>query len=160
MSLDRLFSLAGLLASTGWLTLAISAAFRWRRMIAWVPGLFIPATLAVAYAGLIAAYGHGAQGDFSSLTGVAALFRAPGLLLAGWIHYLAFDLLIGVMIVGRIDAERLPRVLLLLLLPLTFLFGPIGFLTFQAIRLIGWTLRDRQSRPATGPTLTSTEYRS
>ena len=41
----------------------------------------------------------GVQGDFSSLAGVGALFRQPAALLAGWLHYLAFDLLVGVAIV-------------------------------------------------------------
>ena len=38
---------------------------------------------------------QGAEGGFGSLADVATLFQKQELLLAGWIHYLAFDLFIG-----------------------------------------------------------------
>ena len=47
---------------------------------------------------------QGAEGGFGSLADVATLFGKPELLLAGWIHYLAFDLFIGAWEVR--DAQR------------------------------------------------------
>ena len=56
-------------------------------------GLIVPLLFAVLYAIIIAMrIGH-AGGDFRSLSGVAALFQDPWFLLAGWVHYLTFDLL-------------------------------------------------------------------
>src|SRR5687767_8525855 len=37
----------------------------------------------------------GSAGGFSSLAAIGTLFSSPWLLLAGWTHYLAFDLLVG-----------------------------------------------------------------
>ncbi|MGE0240048.1 MAG: abscisic acid-deficient protein Aba4 family protein, partial [Parvibaculaceae bacterium] len=67
----------------------------------------------------------------------------PWLLLAGWVHYLAFDLAIGALIARRTFDESLPRLILVPILPLTFLFGPIGWLIFEAVRLVAPRLRHR-----------------
>ena len=53
------------------------------------------AVLAAVYTVIIALTFSTAEGGFSSLSEVARLFSNPWLLLAGWIHYLAFDLLVG-----------------------------------------------------------------
>ena len=50
------------------------------------------------------------------------------MLIAGWVHYLAFDLFIGVWIAERLDAERLSRWIQTPILIATFLFGPLGLL--------------------------------
>ena len=57
------------------------------------------------------------------------------MLLAGWIHYLAFDLLVGAHIVRQGRVLGLSPWLVLPCLPLTFLFGPAGFLLFLSLRL-------------------------
>ena len=44
---------------------------------------------------LVAATLPRAEGGFSSLAAVSTLFADPWVLLAGWTHYLAFDLFIG-----------------------------------------------------------------
>ena len=85
----------------------------------------------------------GSQGDFGSLAGVASLFANPWLLLAGWVHYLAFDLMIGVMIARKTADEGLPRLILLPILPLTFLFGPIGWLIFELVRVVAPRLKPK-----------------
>jgi hypothetical protein len=86
------------------------------------------------YAGLIGAFWTSGEGDFGSLAGVAKLFEHPGLLLAGWVHYLAFDLLVGVW--EREETQRigLSRWLLAPCLALTFMLGPLGWLAFMAVR--------------------------
>lgn len=62
---------------------------------------------------------------FGSLSAVRALFSSDWGLLAGWVHYLAFDLLLGVEVDRRFN-RRLPQLRLLCLLG-TFLFGPVGW---------------------------------
>jgi hypothetical protein len=44
---------------------------------------------------LLAFYAADTRGGFSSLAAVAELFSNQWLLLAGWVHYLAFDLFVG-----------------------------------------------------------------
>src|SRR6266849_4455475 len=89
MTIEALFSTLNLLAIAGWLLLI--AAPRDRRAIA-TAGTVIPALLSGTYLVLHIRESHG---GFSSLRAVAELFSNPWLLLAGWVHYLAFDLLVG-----------------------------------------------------------------
>jgi ABA4-like protein len=134
MSLDLIFSTANFLAIAGWIMLAVLPGRAWVTQSV-VAGL-IPALLSVAYAGLIAAFWSGAEGGFSSLDDVARLFQTPGLLLAGWLHYLAFDLFVGAWEVRTARAEGIPHLLVIPVLALTFLFGPAGFLLFMVIRAV------------------------
>jgi hypothetical protein len=73
-------------------------------------------------------------GGFGSLSQVSQLFQNPYKLLAGWIHYLAFDLFVGSWEVR--DAQRLGihHLLVVPCLALTFLLGPIGLLLYLALR--------------------------
>ena len=103
MSFDLIFSAANVLAMLGWAGLILLPGRKW--VTSWIAGLAIPALLSVAYAGLIAAFWAGAEGGFSSLAEVQSLFQTPGLLLAGWLHYLAFDLFVGAWEVRTARAE-------------------------------------------------------
>jgi hypothetical protein len=100
-----------------------------------VCGLVVPALLAAAYVALIASNWGSANGGFSSLAGVSALFSSPWLLLAGWIHYLAFDLLVGTWEVRDALARDIPQLLVVPCLALTFMFGPAGWLLYAGLRL-------------------------
>lgn len=127
-----LFAYSGPLAMLGWLALALSPLAPRAAQI--VAGLAIPAILSVAYAGLILVHWADAPGGFASLADVMALFTDPPVALAGWVHYLAFDLLIGAWITRTARAEGIPHLLILPCLVLTFLFGPAGFLAFLILR--------------------------
>ena len=61
--------------------------------------------------------------------------------MAGWIHFLAFDLLIGAWICRQARREYISFWLVLLTLPMTFLYGPAGFLAFSALRGAAWAIR-------------------
>ena len=65
-----------------------------------------------------------------------SLFANPWLLLAGWVHYLAFDLFIGAWQVRDAKRTGLSHLLVVPCLVLTFLFGPIGLLLYLALRVI------------------------
>lgn len=130
LTLDAAFSGAGSLAIGGWLLLILAPRWRIGLMLA---GLVVPTLLSLGYLVLIAVYWHGARGGFSSLDDVAALFASPPLLLAGWVHYLAFDLLIGAWLLRRSQREGLPHWAMIPVLILTFLFGPVGYLLYRLI---------------------------
>ncbi|MGK7869657.1 ABA4-like family protein [Falsiroseomonas sp. E2-1-a20] len=132
MPLEALFSAAGALAMAGWLALLVVPRRRWANW--WVGGLAVPGALSVLYVALLAIHAPGASGGFGSLAEVAELFATPGLLLAGWIHYLAFDLFIGAWICRRGAAEGVNPWLVRLCLPPTFLAGPAGLLLFLGLR--------------------------
>jgi hypothetical protein len=65
---------------------------------------------------------------------VTALFAVPELLLAGWIHYLAFDLFVGAWIARNGSAEGVSPLVLTPILLATFLAGPIGYLAYALLR--------------------------
>lgn len=129
-----IFALANGLAMLSWLALAVSPhGARWTPRVRQVAGRFVPLLFAVVYVALFLARGMGG-GGFDSLAAVQRLFAVPELLLAGWLHYLAFDLFVGTWIADRAGASGLPHVVLLPLLLLTFMFGPAGLLAFASIQ--------------------------
>ena len=93
MSPEQVFSIANTIALISWLLLVVAPRRRWVTETA--TSRVVPSLFAVLYVGIIGSMFGGAEGGFSTLTGVAALFTNRWLLLAGWVHYLAFDLLIG-----------------------------------------------------------------
>lgn len=128
------FSIAGMVAMVGWAIL-ILAPRRWPLLNA-VPALWLPAALSLLYAVLILTRFGSGEGGFGSLAEVAMLFSEPSLLLAGWIHYLAFDLFIGAWIGRRADEIGLSRLFQAPILIATFMLGPFGLLTFLTVRLL------------------------
>lgn len=133
MTTDTLFSLSGTLAMAGWIALLGSRFFP--VLAQRIAGLAVPVLLSVAYAGLVLAFWSGAEGGFDSLANVMRLFTSREIALAGWIHYLAFDLFVGAWIVRTAASENIAFLLIVPCLALTFLFGPIGYLAFSALRL-------------------------
>jgi len=74
------------------------------------------------------------EGGFGSLAEVARLFANPWLLLAGWTHYLAFDLFVGSWEVRDARERGVPHLLVIPCLALTLMFGPAGWLLYVAVR--------------------------
>jgi predicted small secreted protein len=73
--------------------------------------------------------------DFSTLSNVKQLFSKDEALLAGWIHYLCFDLFVGAYIVRKSKELNISRLIYSLILPFTFMFGPVGFVIFTLVSL-------------------------
>lgn len=131
MSPDSLFQIANPLAMIGWLCLALSPlAPRWADRIG---GFAIPALLSLLYAGVILGYWWQGQGGFDSLANVMRLLSDPWMALAGWVHFLAFDLFIGGWITRQARTEGIAHLMVLPCLLMTFLFGPIGLILFLSI---------------------------
>lgn len=143
MTPEQAFSLANLVAVAAWVVLVIVGRSR-RGMMA-VTAVVIP-SLALVYAGLLLTHWGETEGGFGSLAQVRALFANPWALLAGWIHYLAFDLFVGAWEI-RDSAERgISHYLVIPCLALTFLFGPIGLLLYLGVR----QFKTGRVRPAWG----------
>jgi hypothetical protein len=132
MSPNLVFSIANFVALCCWLMLAVLPGKKWVSSV--VAGVAVPAVLAAVYTIIIALTFSGAEGGFSSLPDVARLFNNPWLLLAGWIHYLAFDLLVGSWEVRDARDRGISHILVLPCLILTFLFGPAGWLLYLGVR--------------------------
>lgn len=131
MTPEQLFTIANAAALVTWILLA---ALPGRRAVThFVAGALVPAVLAVFYAAVVASQ-WGGPGGFSTLSDVALLFSNPWLLLAGWVHYLAFDLLVGVWEVTDARERGIPHVLVAPCLFVTFMFGPAGWLLYHLVR--------------------------
>jgi hypothetical protein len=144
---DRIFSIAGSIAALAWLALALSPhGTRWAGRARWWAGRAVPLVFAAVYGLLFAVHGMG-DGGYGSLADVRRLFDVPGLLAAGWLHYLAFDLFVGAWIAERAGALGIPHLLVLPLLLLTFMFGPVGLLAFALLRVV-WRRRREVPLPA------------
>lgn len=129
MNSEMFFGIVSNVAVLAWFLLIVFPKSRVTSALVLQP--VIPAILSVAYLIFIVsgadAFAQG--GGFSTLAAVKILFANNNALLAGWIHYLVFDLLIGTWIVR--DAKGIAHWKLVPVLLLTFLFGPIGWLTYQ-----------------------------
>lgn len=137
--LETIFSTCSSLAVVGWAALIFLPRQRHAHLLA---AVIIPLAIAVVYLVLIVQHFGRSPGGFGSLSDVALLFSNPAALLAGWVHYLAFDLFIGAW--ETRDAQRVgvPHLLLVPCLVLTFMFGPIGLLGYWGLRT--WRTRSVQ----------------
>lgn len=138
MTPSQLFQLSGPSAMLGWLCLLTTPLWP-SRSREWLPrfagAIAIPAALAALYTVLIVSHWAGHTGGFNSLSQVMQLFTDPWLVLAGWIHYLAFDLFLGGWELADSRARGIPHWSMIPILLLTFFFGPIGFLSYLTVRV-------------------------
>ena len=144
---SAIFALFGPLVLASWAALILSLFVKPARPIALAATQFlVPGLLAAAYIPLIWV-GMGAEGGgFGSIEEIRALFANDSALVAGWFHYLAFDLFVGSWIVRDKQDSGVPALLVLPCLPLTFLFGPAGLLLYFILRL---AFRGRALSPVT-----------
>ena len=132
--MEQYFTYANNFAMTGWAAL-IAAMFikSSRKAVMTYASLVAPGLLAIVYVYLLAT-AKGASGGFGSLAGVKSLFSVDQVMLAGWVHYLAFDLFVGAWIT-RDGLERgVWRPLLIPILITTLMIGPAGLLVYLAVR--------------------------
>lgn len=134
MNNDMIFQFTNSFVLIGWLLLFFAP--KWRHSLFLVrAAVIIP--LSLIYAGLVfTGLSEFDPSSFSTLDGVKALFADDSALVAGWVHYLAFDLFVGSYIVQRGIASQMPRWMYTLCLPFTFMFGPLGLLTFGIIQFV------------------------
>ncbi len=133
MNPEALFSICNLTAMFGWLLLVFAPRWKWTARLV-IAGA-VPLLLAAVYLVLIVTTLGKADGGFGSLAQVAQLFRHDWVLLAGWVHYLVFDLFVGSWEVSDAQKLKLNHLLVIPCLLLTFFFGPIGFLAYHLLSL-------------------------
>ncbi|KEQ07014.1 ABA4-like family protein [Pseudorhizobium pelagicum] len=141
--METLFSLASTAALGGWLLLIVLP--RWQLLIASLRYGLI-GWLALAYSVLIFVFFFRIDGaGFGSIGAVRAIFSSDAGLVAGWIHYLAFDLFVGIWIAQEADQRGYNRLLQAPILVATFLFGPFGLLLFHLTRATETALSFRKA---------------
>lgn len=127
----QLFQAANTSALVCWIALALQP-----KRVAPVLRFVVPAAFAVLYIWALANAPSNPDGGFGSLAQVKALFTSDRAVLAGWVHYLAFDLFIGCWEVLDARERGIPHWLVVPCLLLTFMFGPVGLLLYFGLRLM------------------------
>ena len=134
MTPDSLFQICNTIVLPAWLLLIFAPQWKWTSRIV-LTGIVL--ILCVVYVlGAAEAIGDGKldMASFGSLEGVMALFTEPAAVLVGWVHYLAFDLVVGWLIVQNAIKHGISPFLVGPCLLLTFMLGPTGFLLYWIIR--------------------------
>ncbi len=144
MTASDAFSIANLAAFLAWIFLLGPARWmpRWFERVRVV----VPAGFALGYVGVMVFALAGTPvegGGFGSLEEVAALFRNEWVLVAGWLHYLAFDFFVGCWVLAGAREQGIPHWLTVPVLLMTFMLGPAGYLAY---RVLSWVwFRNRQA---------------
>jgi len=128
----RLFHAASALVLPCWVLLLAAPRWRWTERLC---TFIAPLLIALLYGWLLFAHPSPPGAGFSTLAQVSTLFSSPYALLAGWIHYLAFDLFTGAWETRDGLRLGLSRWLLLPCQVLTFLFGPLGLALYLLLKL-------------------------
>lgn len=133
MTPDQLFQIANTIVLPAWLLLMVAPFWKWTGRIA--VGIIVT-LLSITYVVLLVEGIEALDFDsFGSIEGVMQLFTDPSAVVMGWIHYLAFDLMVGWFIVNDAAKHGINRFLLIPCLLLSFMFGPTGLLLYFLFRL-------------------------
>ncbi|GAB2600242.1 ABA4-like family protein [Spirosoma areae] len=136
MSAEAVFKLANTLVLPQWLLMVFAP--RWF-VTKWVMNSYlIPVGLAVIYVIYLFSGGPVDFGAFGTLSGVKNLFAtgADGVMLAGWVHYLAFDLVAGTFVLRDSQEKAIPHWFIIIPLFFCFMLGPVGLLLYWLIRTV------------------------
>ncbi len=138
MNWDLIFTITNNYALLMWLILLFAP-----RQAAIMTGLFYGGIglLATGYAVIIIPLmaglidgGSSAAPDFTTLAGVRQLLSSPGGATVGWIHYLAFDLFVGLWVARNADKYGFARWLQIPILLFVLMLGPLGLILYLLLR--------------------------
>jgi len=133
MPLEILFKAANYAVMPFWLLLVVAPRWTWTQRL--VHGPVVVLLLAPIYAYMLFGYGPAPEGSsFGSLYGVMVMFSAPHIVVAGWIHYLIFDLFVGAWETRDALRRGVPHALLIPCLLTTLIVGPLGLLLYVLVR--------------------------
>jgi heme A synthase len=135
MTPDSIFSICNTIAMIGWLLLIILSPF-WFDTDKLLIGIIVT-LFAIVYAWCISqSFAADDVEKFSTLDGVMSLFTNKMAVTAGWVHYLAFDLMTGIWIKKNSLKYGISHWLIIPCLLFTFMLGPVGLLLYFFIRVM------------------------
>ncbi|WP_438423656.1 ABA4-like family protein [Aquimarina macrocephali] len=133
MTPTEVFSISSMIAMPMWILMILFPNWKATRFL--IDFKVVPILLSFIYVFYIfKTIQIGGGIDFGSLTSVMALFTEENAVLAGWVHYLAFDLLVGMWMLDQNKGVKIHQLIMAPCLFATFMLGPIGFLLFIIIR--------------------------
>ncbi len=133
--MELLYKIVNLSIIPAWILLAFFPKSMLTKKLVFSYGWHI--VLAIAYAMFIfwGMY-KSSSGSMESLSNLRLSFENDSILLAAWIHYLVFDLFVGVWIVKEAEKLSLKKVLVIPILFFTLMLGPVGLLLFFVLQKI------------------------
>ncbi len=132
MDAQRCLEIGNLLSVIGWVLLVAFPSTKLTLYL--VRRHVLPVSLSLMYLVFVATnLGVLKPDSFETITNLRTLFQNDGFLLAGWLHYLAFDLVIGTAIADDAKLRGISRWVMLPILFLTFYLGPIGYLLYRCL---------------------------
>jgi len=135
MTTSFVFQFANTLAMLMWVMMIFFPNWKGTRFL--IDYRLVPIALSILYGFyIIQSLQAGGGMDFSTLESVMNLFTMEIAVLAGWLHYLAFDLLVGMWILDQNQTLKINHLILVPCLLGAFMLGPIGFLLFMIVRTI------------------------
>ena len=135
MDPSLLFTICNTAVLPFWALLILAPDWHWTRRL--VHSVLAPVALGAVY--LLCVVMGPATPDgagFGSLEGVTLLFSVPEAVLAGWVHYLVFDLFVGAWIARDAQRREISRWLVAPCLVFTLMVGPIGLLLYSSLRAV------------------------
>lgn len=133
MNSDLIFQLCNNAALVSWMLLIFFPKKKW--VLITIPSVVVSLLCLLYSYLLLSSFSISDVQRFSSLVGVTELFKSPAAVLAGWVHYLAFDLLVGLYIVTNATKHSISHWLCIPCLLFTFLAGPVGLLMFFILKV-------------------------
>ena len=134
MTPGTVFELCNGIAMIGWLILIIFPA--WKFSDKFIIGVIVTLFALIYTYYILTNIAAIDMKSFGSLKGVTALFTNPLAVLIGWVHYLAFDLVVGIWIKKNSLKHGISHWIIIPCLLLTFMFGPIGLLVYLLVRFV------------------------
>ncbi len=135
MTPSDVFSIANITAFFMWILMIVLPKWKATRFL--IDYKVIPIILSLVYAFyIIQSILTGPSMDFGSLQAVMHLFTVEQAVLAGWLHYLVFDMLVGMWMLDKNKSLKIHQAIMALCLIGTFMMGPVGFLLFMAVRAL------------------------
>lgn len=136
MPLETLFTVANYAIVPFWLLLIIAPRWSWTQRLVHGPVALLLLTPIYAY--MLFGYGPAPEGmELRTLYGVMVGFSVPQIVVAGWIHYLIFDLFVGAWLARDAQRRGVSHFLVIPCLIATLMVGPVGLLFYVLVRFFG-----------------------
>ena len=153
MPWDQIFNFANLFAMVCWAVLAFAPGRERVAAPLFYAGVgLLSLSYAILIVGLLGGMIDGGAGggspDFTTLSGVQAIFDTQGGATIGWVHYLAFDLFVGIWAVRNADGRGIGRITQVPILVFIFMAGPLGLTLYLILRQFVGMPRENATVPS------------
>ncbi len=139
MDLALLYRIVNLLVLIPWLCLIFLPRWKGTRIVVYT--YLFPLLFALIYIAMFFLVSGSQEGgvnfaEFGTLSGLTNLFAKESAVLIGWLHYLAFDLIVGIWEVRDAQKKGIKHWMLVPCLFFTLMAGPVGFTMYYILRLV------------------------